>query len=51
MYVDDILLVSVDKNLLLETKKFISLHFDVKDMEEASYVLGIQIHKRQIKEY
>lgn len=46
MYVDDILLVSGDKNLLLETKKFIFMHFDMKDMEEASYVLGIQIHKR-----
>ena len=29
--------------MLLETKKFLSSNFDMKDMGEASYVLGIQI--------
>ena len=42
---DDILLVSSDVNLLLETKKFLSSKFDTKDLGEASFVLGIEIHR------
>jgi hypothetical protein len=42
--VDDILLASSDVHLLLETKGFLSSHFDMKDLGEASYVLGIEIH-------
>ena len=45
LYVDEILLASSDMDLLLETKKFLSSSFDMKDMGEASYVLGIQIHR------
>ena len=45
LYVDDILLASSDINLLLETKKFLSCKFDRKDLGEASYVLGIEIHR------
>jgi hypothetical protein len=44
LYVDDILLASSDVHLLLETKNFLSSHFDMKDFGEASYVLGIEIH-------
>jgi hypothetical protein len=44
LYVDDILLASSDVYLLLETKRFLSSHFDMKDLDEASYVLGIEIH-------
>ena len=45
LYVDDILLGSSDVNLLLEIKKFLSLKFDIKDFGEASFVLGIEIHR------
>jgi hypothetical protein len=45
LYVDDILLATSDVNLLLETKGFLSSHFDMKDLGEASYVLGIEIHR------
>jgi hypothetical protein len=45
LYVDDILLASSDVNLLLETKKFLSSNFDMKDLGEASFVLGIEIHR------
>jgi hypothetical protein len=45
MYVDDILLSNCDKKLLLETKRFLSLKFDKKDMGEASYVLRMAIHR------
>ena len=44
MYVDGILLASSNVNLLLETKKFLSSNFDIKDLGEASFVLGIEIH-------
>jgi hypothetical protein len=44
MYVDDILLTSSDVSLLLEIKRFLSSNFDMKDLGEASFVLGIEIH-------
>ena len=43
LYVDDILLTSNDTGLLIETKQLLFSHFDIKDLGEASYVLGIQI--------
>ena len=43
LYVDDILLEANDTNPLIETKKLLFSHFDMKDLREASYVLGIQI--------
>jgi hypothetical protein len=43
--VDDILLASSDVRLLRETKKFLSSNFDMKDLGEASYILGIEIHR------
>jgi hypothetical protein len=46
LYVDDILWLVV-KNLLAETKKFLSFNFDMKDMGEASYVFGIEIHRNR----
>jgi len=44
LYVDDILIASSDISLLLERKKFLSSKFDMKDLGEASFVLGIEIH-------
>jgi hypothetical protein len=49
LYVDDILLASSDVHLLLETKSFLSSHFNMKDLDEASYVLGIEIHRDREK--
>jgi len=43
LYVDDILLATNDLDLLHETKKFLSKNFEMKDMGEASYVIGIEI--------
>ncbi|RVW75477.1 Retrovirus-related Pol polyprotein from transposon TNT 1-94 [Vitis vinifera] len=45
LYVDDILLASSDVGLLRETKIFLSNKFDMKDLGNASFVLGIQIHR------
>jgi hypothetical protein len=50
LYVDDILLASSDVSLLLETKRFLSSNFDMKDLSEASFVLGIEIHRYRRKE-
>ena len=49
LYVDDILLASSDVSLLLETKKFLSSKFDMKDLGEASFVLGIEVHRDRTK--
>ena len=43
LYVDDILLATNDLGLLSETKKFLSNNFEMKDMDEAGYVIGIEI--------
>ena len=45
LYVDDILLATNDKGLLHEVKQFLSKNFDMKDMGEASYVIGIKIYR------
>ena len=45
LYVDDILLATNDKGLLYEVKQFLSENFDMKDMGDASYVIGIKIHR------
>ena len=45
LYVDDILLASSDVDLLRETKKFLSEKFEIKDLGETSFVLGIQIRR------
>ena len=43
LYVNDVLLTANDTDLLIETKQLLFSHFDMKDLGEASYVLGIQI--------
>ncbi|KAL6313281.1 hypothetical protein AAG906_016189 [Vitis piasezkii] len=49
LYVDDILLATNDKGLLHEVKQFLSKKFDMKDMGETSYVIGIKIHRDRFK--
>ena len=45
LYVDDILLASSDVGLLHETKRFLSSKFDMKDLGNASFFMGIQIYR------
>ena len=45
LYVDDILLASNDLGLLHETNKFLSKNFEMKDMGDATYVIGIEIFR------
>jgi len=45
LYGDDILLATNNIDMLHETKKFLSRNFEMKDLGDASFVLGIQIHR------
>ncbi|KAA0033349.1 Retrovirus-related Pol polyprotein from transposon TNT 1-94 [Cucumis melo var. makuwa] len=45
LYVDDILLATIDFGLLCQTKEFLSKNFEMKDMGEASYVIKIEIFR------
>ena len=47
LYVDDILLAANDLGILYETKSFLSKNFEMKDMGEASYVIGISISRKR----
>jgi hypothetical protein len=48
LYVDDILLASNSLDMLHESKRLLSHNFDMKDLGEASYVIGIEIHRDRI---
>ena len=47
LYVDDILLATNDLHLLYETKRFLSNNFEMKDMGETTYVIGIEIFRNR----
>jgi len=51
LYFNDILLASSDLSLLHETNEFLSKNFEMKDMGEATYVIGIEIFWDQMKEF
>ena len=42
-YVDDILFASNNIGLLHEIKRFLTKNFEMKDLSDTSFVLGIQI--------
>ena len=44
LYIDDILITSKDVSLLNEIKKTLSQHFNMKDLGDTSFVLGIESH-------
>ncbi|KAL1214071.1 Retrovirus-related Pol polyprotein from transposon TNT 1-94 [Cardamine amara subsp. amara] len=43
LYVDDILLAANDMGMMCNVKSYLSKNFEMKDMGEASYVIGIEI--------
>ena len=49
LYIDDILIVGNDKKLIDVTKRWLSSNFEMKDMGEANYVLGVKILKDRSK--
>lgn len=42
---DDNLSASSDLDMLYETKCFLSYNFEMKDLGEASYVIGVKIYR------
>ncbi|KAL0394488.1 UNVERIFIED_CONTAM: hypothetical protein Slati_4415000 [Sesamum latifolium] len=51
LYVDDIFLIRNDAKMLGNIKAWLSTQFSLKDMGEASYILGIKIYILDIKIY
>ncbi|KAL0416378.1 UNVERIFIED_CONTAM: Secreted RxLR effector protein [Sesamum latifolium] len=49
LYVDDILLIGNDVKMLGDTKVWLSTQFSMKDLGEASYILGIKIIRDRSK--
>ena len=49
LYVDDILLIGNDIPLLESVKSSLSQVFSMKDLGEATYILGIQIYRDRSK--
>ena len=49
LYVDDILLVGNNLEMIEATKKWLSSVFEMKDMGEARYVLGVKIIRNRPK--
>jgi len=45
LYVNDILLASNDLGMIYETKEYLNNNFDMKDMGEATFVIGIKIYR------
>ena len=43
LYVDDILLIENDVGTLSSVKVWLSTQFDMKDLGEASHILGIKL--------
>ena len=42
-YVDDILLIGNDVGVMLSVKVWLSSQFDIKDLGEANFILGIKL--------
>jgi hypothetical protein len=49
LYVDDILIAENTKEMIDTTKKWLSSNFEMKDMGEASYILGVKIIRDRAK--
>ena len=45
LYVDDILLIGNDTEFLNSIKGYLHKNFSMKDLSEASYILGIKIYR------
>ena len=43
LYIDDILLAGNDMEMIITTKRWLSFNFEMKDMGEADYILGVEI--------
>jgi len=51
LYVNDILLAGNNMGMIQTTKKYLSFIFEMKDMGEARYVLGVEVSKNCSKKF
>ena len=49
LYVDDILMIGNDVSILQSAKIWLSKNFSMKDLGEATYILGIKIYRDRTK--
>ena len=49
LYVNDILLANNALSLLYDTKRFLSENLEKKDIKDASFIFGIEIHRDRPK--
>lgn len=49
LYFDDILMARNYKGMIITTKQWLSLHFEMKNMGEVEYILGVKIYKDHSK--
>ena len=49
LYVDDILIAGNDKEFVKHIKEWLSSNFEMKDMGEAAYILGVKISRNRSK--
>ena len=49
LYVDDILIAGNDKDFVMDVKAWLSSSFEMKDMGEAAYILGVKISRDRSK--
>ena len=47
LYVDDILLIENDISMLISVKIWLSKEFSMKDLGEASFILGIKVYRER----
>ena len=45
LYVDDLLIFGSNLHVINETKNMLRSHFDMKDLGEANFILGMKITK------
>ena len=51
LYVDDILIIGNDVSTLQSVKIWLSKNFSMKDLVEATYILGIIVYKDRSKRF
>ena len=49
LYVDDIFLVGNNLEYIINIKEWLSSNFEMKDMGEVAYILGLKIHRNHSK--
>ena len=51
LYVDDVLIAGNDMSLINAAHDWLSSNFDMKDMGEANYILGVRIVRNHSKRF